>query len=67
MTLLTTPDLSKITSLASPIFSFASLHLNPNEQNRAIHLLCVVALVVCADAGPVITAAECYYQAIWKS
>src|SRR6476646_4496051 len=60
MTLLTLPDLSKITSLTSPIFSFASLYTSTPASLEPRHSpsLCVVALVVCADAGPVITAAR---------
>src|SRR6478736_4667481 len=60
MTLLTLPDLSTITSLMSPIFSFASLYtLTPASlEPRHSPSLCEVALVVCADAGPVITAAR---------
>src|SRR6476660_5786184 len=60
MTLLTLPDLSKITSLTSPIFSFASLYTSTPASLEPRHSpsLCVVAPVVCADAGPVITAAR---------
>src|ERR1700732_4073763 len=66
MTLATLPDLSKITSLMSPIFSFASLYTSTWTTLDARHSpsLCVVALVVestwfvavCADAAPVIDA-----------
>src|SRR6476620_8537909 len=60
MTLLTLPDLSTITSLTSPIFSFASLYTPTPASLEPRHSpsLCAVALVVCADAGPVITAAR---------
>src|SRR6476620_3891194 len=60
MTLLTLPDLSTITSLMSPIFSFASLYTATPASLEPRHSpsLCEVALVVCADAGPVITAAR---------
>src|SRR6185312_9783057 len=64
MTLATLPDLSKITSLMSPIFSFASLYTSIPASLDARHSpsLCVVALVVdsawfvavCADAAPFI-------------
>src|ERR1700680_2136496 len=66
MTLATLPDLSKITSLMSPIFSFASLYTSTPASLDPRHSpsLCVVALVVestwfvavCADAAPVIDA-----------
>src|SRR6202163_3099162 len=65
MTLATLPDLSKITSLMSPIFSFASLYTSMPASLDARHSpsLCVVALgveawfvAVCADAAPVIDA-----------
>src|ERR1700755_1405303 len=66
MTLATLPDLSKITSLMSPIFSFASLYTSMPASLDARHSpsLCVVALVVesarfmvvCADAVTVIHA-----------
>jgi hypothetical protein len=66
MTLATLPDLSKITSLMSPIFSFASLYTSTWTSLDARHSpsLCVVALgveatwfvAVCADAAPIIDA-----------
>src|SRR6202051_1616773 len=66
MTLATLPDLSKITSLMSPIFSFASFYTSTWTTLDARHSpsLCVVALVVestwfvavCADAAPVMDA-----------
>src|SRR6185295_15981645 len=65
MTLATLPDLSKITSLMSPIFSFASLYTSTWTSLDARHSpsLCVVALAVeaswfavCADAAPIIEA-----------
>src|ERR1700756_2920797 len=66
MTLATLPDLSKITSLMSPIFSFASLYTSTPASLDARHSpsLCVVALVVesawfvagCADAALVVDA-----------
>src|ERR1700731_3633146 len=66
MTLAPLPELSKITSLMSPIFSFASLYTSTPASLDPRHSpsLCVVALVaeatwfvaVCADAAPVIDA-----------
>src|SRR6478736_8604758 len=66
MTLATLPDLSKITSLMSPIFSFASLYTSTWTSLDARHSpsLCVAALAVeaswfaavCADAAPIIEA-----------
>jgi hypothetical protein len=66
MTLATLPDLSKITSLMSPIFSFASLYTSTWTSLDARHSpsLCMVALAVeaswfaavCADAAPIIEA-----------
>src|SRR6185312_12606018 len=66
MTLATLPDLSKITSWMSPIFSLASLYTSTPASLDARHSpsLCVVALAVeaawfvavCAAAAPVIDA-----------
>src|ERR1700754_1566619 len=65
MTLATLPVLSRITSLISPIFSFASLYtLTPTTLDaRHSPSLCMAALVVesilfvavCADTAPVIS------------
>jgi hypothetical protein len=78
MTLATLPDLSKITSLMSPIFSFASFYTSTWTSLEARHSpsLCMVApavefawfVAVCADAAPVIHAvASNVLQDIWKS
>src|ERR1700722_1191241 len=58
MTLATLPDLSKITSLMSPIFSFASLYTPTPSSLDARHSpsLCVVALVVVSTCFVVVCA-----------
>jgi hypothetical protein len=66
MILATLPDLSKITSLMSPIFSFASLYTStwtsldarhsPSLRGVALAVEASWFVAVCADAAPIIEA-----------